>query len=66
MIKKVDTQVIIERDPFSDEHLKYLNRSKPMVIDFDDENWIYDPNLCEVERYEMDKISNYSEKSGNL
>jgi len=55
----------VKRDSFSDEHLKYLNKLKPMVIDFDNDDWIYNPNLCEIERYEIDKMSNYSETSEN-
>lgn len=46
--------------------MKYLNRGKPIVIDFDNDDWIYDPNLFEVQSYEIDKISNYSERSENF
>jgi len=52
--------VNIERDPYNDAHLKIFNRSKPMVIDFDNDDWIYDPNLCGVERFEIDKMSSSS------
>lgn len=52
-----------EKYSLNDIYLKYLNKVKPVVIDFDNDDWISDPNLCEIQTFEIDKMSYYSDRS---
>jgi hypothetical protein len=43
--------------------LKYFNRTKAIVLDFEDDNWINNPGLFEIETYVIERNSNNSESS---
>jgi len=43
-----------------DFHIKVLNKGKSVIIDFQNDDWIENPNLFEIESYVIEKMSNYS------